>query len=327
MAAPHSMMDLIGFLNMQRQLQINMKIANPTQGGDPFEMDDEELARFITWNHSALIVELGEAMQEVGWKPWASARYVNHPEAMQEMVDAWHFFLNMLLGMAAYHRLSTWEMGVQFTRYYEEKNAKNLQRQVEGYDGLSSKCPQCKRELSESGCTEQYCQERGMNMPQPGHDQEKVDQLREEIEGQSSQRRGSLSAQELAAEQAEAHRLLQEQRATLAADPPSRHTPTGPSMAEEALARVSTPVFPDMVNVAKIGGKAAKIIKEVAESGEPIFILRAKDIFSIQAVGHYIDLLEKYGPEAHDMAIGASEQNQVMRSWQRDNVSMVRYPD
>lgn len=152
---------------MQRELQIRMKQANPTQGGDPLAMSPEELAEFITWNHTALVVELGEMLQEVGWKPWATARYVNHPQAMQEMVDAWHFFLNILLGLAAMNNMPVWDMAMQFDDYYTEKNAKNLQRQVDGYDGKKGKCEECGRDLDEShvfrtpqpdGSVAVYCQ-------------------------------------------------------------------------------------------------------------------------------------------------------------------------
>ena len=76
-----------------------------------------------------------------------------------------------------------------------------------------------------------------------------------------------------------------------------------------------------------IGGKAAKIINEVAGTDEPIFVFRAKDIFSIMVVSHYIELLERFGPEAHDMVISASEQLAAMKAWQKANVDKVRYPD
>lgn len=111
------------------------------------------------------------------------------------------------------------------------------------------------------------------------------------------------------------------------------YTPDPPSKPDSAI---SDPVFergghitrfPHMVDVAKIGGKAEKIISEVAETGEPIFILRAKDIFSIQAVTRYINLLEEYGPEAEKIVWGASEQHAIMKAWQRDHIEQVRYPD
>lgn len=145
------MRNLREYLEKQLSLQENMKKANPdVDTGSPWDMTQEEIARFIQWNHTALIVELGEMMQEVGWKPWASARFANHPQAMQEMVDAWHFFLNILLALAAMNHMSIWEMAVQFDDYYTKKNEKNHQRQVDGYDGISGKCKECGRDLTES---------------------------------------------------------------------------------------------------------------------------------------------------------------------------------
>lgn len=158
-------MEILEFLEMQRELQIKMKEANPTQGGDPFKMSYRELAGFITWNHTALVKELGEALDEVGWKPWASSRFCNGKPAMKEMVDAWHFFMNIMLAIGAWATLVDDECdefeelaGIAqfFEDYYRQKNAKNLQRQVDGYDGVSEKCATCYRDLSEVPSIERY---------------------------------------------------------------------------------------------------------------------------------------------------------------------------
>jgi hypothetical protein len=141
-------LDTNDFLNMQRSLQISMKEANPTQGGDPYLMDLEELIEFIRWNHTALVV---------GWKPWATSRHIHMPNALHEMVDAWHFFLNMMLGFGAMAGWTPQDLGDEFTQYYIAKNRKNLERQQEGYDGVSTKCLVCNRELSETECTDEFC--------------------------------------------------------------------------------------------------------------------------------------------------------------------------
>lgn len=157
-------MNIQEFLDMQRKLQIGMKEANPDLVGDPYLMTRDELAEFITWNMTALIKELSEATDEVGWKPWATSRHCNYPAALHEMVDAWHFFLNMMLAIGSWSGASPEEVIHEFERYYREKNAKNLQRQVDGYDGVITKCPNCQRELSESntrislGGSPVYCQ-------------------------------------------------------------------------------------------------------------------------------------------------------------------------
>lgn len=143
------MMNMREFMEMQLKLQIGMKEANPTQGGDPFEMTPEELASFMTWNHTALIVELSEALAEVGWKPWASSRHINYEAFVKEMVDAWHFFLNMMLAAAALSQHPVYDIAGAFDQGYMEKNAKNLQRQIDGYDGVGGKCTFCGRDLTE----------------------------------------------------------------------------------------------------------------------------------------------------------------------------------
>jgi len=69
------------------------------------------------------------------------------------MVDAWHFFMNILLAIWPHledppDNLATFTN--QFMAAYFTKHEVNRQRQAEGYDGVSSKCKVCKRELSES---------------------------------------------------------------------------------------------------------------------------------------------------------------------------------
>lgn len=127
-------MDIEQFLDMQLQLQVKMAEANPTQEGNPYAMTDEKLAQFLTWNVTALNSELSEMLNEVGWKPWASSRHLNYPEALHEMVDAFHFFLNIMLAIGAWTDTPIDEIASEFSGYYQEKNAKNLQRQVDGYD-------------------------------------------------------------------------------------------------------------------------------------------------------------------------------------------------
>ena len=142
-------MNIASFLRMQQRLQINMQQANPSLSGDPAELEGEALADFMRWNAFALTDEVHEALAEVGWKPWASSRHVNHPQFMQEMVDAWHFFLNLLIAGAGQAGMTIDEYADAFEAHYVKKNEKNLQRQRQGYDGVQGKCPTCKRDLEE----------------------------------------------------------------------------------------------------------------------------------------------------------------------------------
>jgi len=82
-----------------------------------------------------------------------------------------------------------------------------------------------------------------------------------------------------------------------------------------------------MATIPHLNGKAAKIIKECSASGEPVFVLRAKDIFSVMAVTEYARIVELYGPLDQELAMGVHDQLEKMKNWQRTHVGEVRYPD
>jgi dimeric dUTPase (all-alpha-NTP-PPase superfamily) len=119
-------------LKMQRDLQLMYNKGKTIE-----EFTDEERMQALLENAYSLTDEIHEAMDETGWKPWAKSNHLNREAFHSEMVDAWHFFMNMMLhsGMTA----------DDLYQGYLKKNAKNIQRQVEGYDGVSTKCPGCKR--------------------------------------------------------------------------------------------------------------------------------------------------------------------------------------
>jgi hypothetical protein len=119
-------------IEMQADLQRIMPPHRPFPSPDP-----EVLMEQIRNNVLALFSELNEAMDETGWKPWASSNHIFPAAFAAEMVDAWHFFMNlMILGGVTADDLH---------QGYLAKHAKNRARQAEGYDGVSTKCPQCKR--------------------------------------------------------------------------------------------------------------------------------------------------------------------------------------
>ena len=132
-------------LNAQEDLQINSYGSSPAL----LLPDDTEAAiDFIRWNILALTDELHEALGETGWKPWATSRHVNLTAFKGELVDAYHFFMNLMLvvGMD----------GDELFERYHEKRAKNAKRQAEGYDGISTKCPGCKRALDDDAVDCRY---------------------------------------------------------------------------------------------------------------------------------------------------------------------------
>ena len=81
-------------LMLEKQLELQ---TQHMKDGDPRHLDDEAMADFMRWNFAACVIELAEAMQEVGWKPWATDRSIRVTPFVKEMVDAFHFFMNMLL--------------------------------------------------------------------------------------------------------------------------------------------------------------------------------------------------------------------------------------
>lgn len=95
----------------------------------------------IRENILACTDELHEAMNETGWKPWASESFINNEAFRNELVDAWHFFMNLMIlgGMTA----------DDLYEGYLAKRKINAQRQIDGYDGVSTKCPGCKRALDD----------------------------------------------------------------------------------------------------------------------------------------------------------------------------------
>lgn len=115
----------------QRNLQEN------AYGYDFRGMAMEDRVEYIRWNSVSLFTELGEMLGEVGWKPWATNRFINRPGFIGEGVDVLKFLLNMLLAA-----------NVTADELFDAFNAKttvNHRRQAAGYDGVSGKCTACGR--------------------------------------------------------------------------------------------------------------------------------------------------------------------------------------
>lgn len=129
------MNDLNTLLKAQRDLQIKMGQA------DPMKMNEEERALFIKDMVLASTDELHELLAEVGWKPWATSRHVNRDAAVGELIDLLHFVLNIGLALNV--------TGEELYLKYMAKRQKNIKRQEEGYDGVTTKCPGCGRALDD----------------------------------------------------------------------------------------------------------------------------------------------------------------------------------
>lgn len=115
------------WLESTRKLQ-----AEHYKDGDPWLLDEEARADFITWNYAALCAELGEFMAEVGWKPWTINRGWYTNKALDEMVDVVHFIANILNAIQVTD--GEWESA------YKRKQQINRDRMATGtYEGRDGK--------------------------------------------------------------------------------------------------------------------------------------------------------------------------------------------
>lgn len=99
------------------------------------EMSGEQTAQLVREQTLACAAELFEALDEVGWKPWASSRHFNVEAFRAELIDALRFWMNLIsiAGLSPEGVMS----------YYMESLNKTTKR-LDGYTGLN-KCPACKR--------------------------------------------------------------------------------------------------------------------------------------------------------------------------------------
>ena len=128
---------------LRRMLENQEEFQRRLHGAAPKDFVPDDRAAYVREMKVALDDELHEALGEVSWKSWASAQFFNRAAYVSELVDAWHFFMNLLLvaGVTA----------EEFVERYERKLAKNHARQDDGYDGVSTKCPGCRRDVNDDG--------------------------------------------------------------------------------------------------------------------------------------------------------------------------------
>lgn len=132
---------LVNMIAMQRGLQVH------TFGFELDEMNEQERVDYIKENVLAMTDELHELLAETSWKPWAKSVFLNEDKAMSELVDAWHFMMNIMIAIKPGHDPQI--LADEFTASYVKKREVNVKRQEDGYDGQSTKCPNCKRALDD----------------------------------------------------------------------------------------------------------------------------------------------------------------------------------
>lgn len=133
---------MVDKLNQMYELQKELQ-AHFNDGRTLDEFSAEEHLAEMMPNAFAMMAELFEAFKELGWKPWATSRHFNREAFHSEMVDAFHFFLNLMLHGDMTPR--------DLFEGYIKKNLVNHARIDEGYDGVAGKCPVCKRDYGDTG--------------------------------------------------------------------------------------------------------------------------------------------------------------------------------
>jgi dimeric dUTPase (all-alpha-NTP-PPase superfamily) len=138
-------------MTLQDALRAQYELQKQSFGNDPKALNDEEKLDWIRWNVLALNDELHEALAETGWKPWAKSKHINREAYVSELVDAFHFLMNLMIVVDC--------SAEEFLAVYFEKRGLNALRQANGYDGITGKCPDCKRALDDKAvtCTETGC--------------------------------------------------------------------------------------------------------------------------------------------------------------------------
>lgn len=117
------------------------KMQKSSFGVNVDQLNDDEKIVFIKDMIIALEDELHEALAEVGWKPWASSKHINRDAFANELIDAFHFLINLFLVVGV-------DASELAERYYSKAD-KNKKRQIEGYDGLKGKCSICSRSFDD----------------------------------------------------------------------------------------------------------------------------------------------------------------------------------
>ena len=110
--------------NKQKALQTRF-------GNIPFE-NDKDRQEFINLNLLACLDELSEAMRETAWKNptyikhgWKKGQRFDHIKFREELVDLWHFVINLTIASG----MGPNELTVKFG----EKNKENHKRMEDGY--------------------------------------------------------------------------------------------------------------------------------------------------------------------------------------------------
>lgn len=121
------------------------QLQRTLHGMHPADMSDEQKMAYIREQALACIKELGEALDETGWKSWATHNHINRDAYVSELgADAFRFLLNLMLVAGV--------TPAEFFDVFMAKAATVMHRATSGtYDGVTGKCPRCHRDLGDRG--------------------------------------------------------------------------------------------------------------------------------------------------------------------------------
>jgi len=99
----------------QLDLQKKLGVSNEIVGNQ----------EYINIQALALIDEIMEALRETPWKPWKKNQEFNQAKFKEELIDAWHFLINL--------SLSAGMTSLEVFERYLAKNKTNYNRVEENY--------------------------------------------------------------------------------------------------------------------------------------------------------------------------------------------------
>jgi hypothetical protein len=121
-----------GLYVLQRAFQARLH-----DGTFPADMPPVLKMSYLRTQFLALADEQHEALNETGWKPWASSNHINREAYKGELADTFIFLMNQMIVADI--------TPSELLDLVKAKQIKNAKRQDEGYDGVTTKCPGCKR--------------------------------------------------------------------------------------------------------------------------------------------------------------------------------------
>jgi dimeric dUTPase (all-alpha-NTP-PPase superfamily) len=90
-----------------------------------FPLTNENKQEFINIQTLALLDEVHEALRETPWKPWKKNKLYNEQLFQEEIVDVWHFLINLTIASGLNHET--------IVEKFLNKNKENHKRQDGGY--------------------------------------------------------------------------------------------------------------------------------------------------------------------------------------------------